>query len=205
MTTGMLAPPGINDIRGEFNRPVMSQNNVSTESAVNEQSSLNGLWAEAEPVVKGFLLAALPQACDADDVLQEVALETARRFDDYDPSRPFPPWALWIAKIKTADFFRRTYRDRHLLVGDALEPLAEAACRASIKLEDQSDALTECLKSLSPKHQKLIALRYREGLSPGDIAERLETSSGTVRVLLHRIRTALGRCIESRLQREDGQ
>jgi len=202
----MLAPMALNKERGEFDVSVMSQDKTAINVvAANEQSSLDGLWSEAEPVVKGFLLAALPQSCDAEDVLQEVALEVARRYDDYDPTRPFPPWALWIAKIKTADFFRRVYRDRHLLVGDALEPLAEAACRASLKLEDQSDALEECLKTLSPKNRKLIKLRYREGLSPADIAEKMDTSSGTVRVLLHRIRTALGKCIESRLQQEGAQ
>ncbi|MCG6158210.1 sigma-70 family RNA polymerase sigma factor [Rubinisphaera margarita] len=203
MTTTVLIPASENEKRGEHAATAMSRDNASTLSDITtNRSSLNELWSQAEPVVKGFLLASLPQSCDADDVLQEVALEVSRRFEDYDPSRPFAPWALWIAKIKTADFFRRTYRDRHLLVGDALEPLAAAACRASLKLQEQSDALEECLKSLSSKNRKLITLRYREGLSPARIADELETSSGTVRVLLHRIRTALGKCIESRLQQE---
>jgi len=203
MSTTVLVPATENNQSGEHAVTVMSRTNPSTISdIITNGMSLNYLWSQAEPVVKAFLLASLPQACDADDVLQEVALEVSRRFEDYDPTRPFPPWALWIAKIKTADFFRRTYRDRHLLVGDALEPLAEAACRASLKLQDQSDALEECLKGLSEKNRKLIKLRYRDACSPAEIADELGTSSGTVRVLLHRIRSALGRCIESRLQQE---
>ncbi len=203
MSTTVLVPGTESGQSGEYAVSVMSQENASTISDImSNRSVLNDLWSQAEPVVKAFLLASLPQSCDADDVLQEVALEVSRRFEDYDPNRPFPPWALWIAKIKTADFFRRTYRDRHLLVGDALEPLAEAACRASLKLQDQSDALDECLKGLSSKNRKLIKLRYRDACSPAEIADEMETTSGTVRVLLHRIRSALGRCIESRMQQE---
>jgi len=161
---------------------------------------LSQLWPQAEPVVRGFLLAALPQPCDADDVLQEVAVEAAKRFSDYDPERPFPPWVLWIAKIKTADFFRRTYRDRHLFLGEALEPLAEAACRTFFKLEEQSDALDICLEKLPRKSRQLIELRYFENQEQADIASQLNTSPGTIRVLLHRVRATLAECIQRRLR-----
>ncbi|MHC2069830.1 sigma-70 family RNA polymerase sigma factor [Bremerella sp. T1] len=167
-----------------------------SDSSETDEKPLSELWPQAEPVVKGFLLAALPQPCDADDVLQEVAVEAARRFADYDRSRPFPPWVLWIAKIKTADFFRRTYRDRHLFLGEALEPLAEAACRTFFRLEEQSDALDVCLSKLPPKSRRLIELRYFDNLNQSQIAEEMNTSSGTIRVLLHRVRAVLAECIQ---------
>ena len=45
-------------------------------------------------------------------LVQQIAQETARRFDQYDPERPFLGWALWITKSRVIDFYRRRSRDQ---------------------------------------------------------------------------------------------
>jgi len=75
-------------------------------------------WVKVQPALTAFLIASTPQFSDAEDLLQEVAVEVARRFDDYDPSRPFLPWAIWVAKIQIANFYRARQRRPVKFVGD---------------------------------------------------------------------------------------
>jgi len=36
---------------------------------------------------------------DAQDVMQQITQDLAPQFDDYNTDKPFPAWALWIAKF----------------------------------------------------------------------------------------------------------
>src|SRR4051794_12552203 len=65
-----------------------------------QQSSeqLARLWTESQPVVAAFILSVIPDFHQAEDVLQQVAVVLVREFDRFDPSRPFLPWALGIAR-----------------------------------------------------------------------------------------------------------
>ena len=63
-------------------------------------------WLEVEPSVSAYVFASISGFHDAEDVVQRIAQELARRFDEYDSSRPFVGWALWIAKSRVIDFYR---------------------------------------------------------------------------------------------------
>ena len=69
-------------------------------------------WLEAEPSVSAYAFASISGFHDAEDVVQRIAQELARRFDEYDSSRPFVGWALWIAKSRVIDFYRAQGRER---------------------------------------------------------------------------------------------
>ena len=62
-------------------------------------------WLEAEPSVSAYVFASISGFHDAEDVVQRIAQELARRFDEYDPNRLFIGWALWIAKSGVIDFY----------------------------------------------------------------------------------------------------
>ena len=70
------------------------------------------LWLQAEPSVSAYVFATISGFHDAEDVVQQIAQELARRFEQYDPNRPFLGWALWIAKSRVIDFYRRRKRDQ---------------------------------------------------------------------------------------------
>ncbi|MGI9465540.1 MAG: sigma factor, partial [Rubripirellula sp.] len=69
-------------------------------------------WMAAEPSVSAYVFAVISSFHDAEDLVQQIAQETARRFDQYDPERPFLGWALWITKSRVIDFYRQSSRDR---------------------------------------------------------------------------------------------
>jgi len=154
-------------------------------------------WGNAQTSLLAFITASVPQFSDAEDLLQEVAVEVAVRFDDYDPSRPFLPWALWIAKIKIAEFYRNRQRRQVVLVGNSLDALAEACVEIQESLSDEQFAIEKCLDQLTDRSRELLNLRYSEGISSPEIGARLGISVRYVRVALSRIRTTLTECVQA--------
>lgn len=156
-------------------------------------------WVKVQPSLTAFLIASTPQFSDAEDLLQEVAAEVARRFDEYDPSRPFLPWALWVAKIKIANFYRARERSPVKFIGDSIDALGEACDRVQGTLAEEKWALEKCLATLTGRSRQLLQLRYFEDLSPQEMSERLDMTAGAVRIALSRIRSALISCVRSTL------
>ncbi|EAQ80818.1 sigma-70 family RNA polymerase sigma factor [Blastopirellula marina] len=158
-------------------------------------------WVEAQPSVLAFLISMTPQFSDAEDLLQEVAAEVAIRFDEYDPTKPFLHWALWVSKIKIADFYRSQKRDKLIFAGEAIDALAAACTRVQDLISEEQQALDECLKRTVGRGRQLLTLRYGEDLKPQEIAARLGMTALSVRVTLSRTRSALSDCVRRRIAR----
>lgn len=160
-------------------------------------------WLEVEPSVSAYVFASISGFHDAEDVVQRIAQELARRFDEYDSSRPFAGWALWIAKSRVIDFYRAQDRKRVIFSDELLERLADTIAKQADGRSDRREALEACLDELPPKSRRLLDLRYGEELSAAEIAQKTGSTSGSVRVLLSRVRTVLASCIERRLAMEN--
>jgi RNA polymerase sigma-70 factor (ECF subfamily) len=162
-------------------------------------------WMKAQPSLTAFLIASTPQFSDAEDLLQEVATEVARRFDEYDMNRPFLPWALWVAKIKIANFYRAQERRPVKFIGDSIDVLGEACERVQTTLSEEKWALEKCLTAMTGRSRELLQLRYFEDLTPQEISTRVNMSAGAVRVALLRTRSALIACIRSTIAGASGE
>lgn len=165
------------------------------------------LWGQAETSVAAFVFSLVPSFHDAEDLVQQIAEEVAERFDEYDPSRPFEAWVIWLAKKRVIDHFRKLRRDR-LVFDDALiERVAEIHTQRSQRGgpatgADHAEALEHCLDQLPDKSRRLLDQRYVDNLTPTQIAESAGSTSGSIRVQLHRLRDLLAECIRRRVARE---
>ena len=160
-------------------------------------------WLDAEPSVSAYVFASISGFHDAEDMVQRIAQELARRFDDYEASRPFVGWALWIAKSRVIDFYRTQNRAQlvfsDVLLGQLADTIAGQADGRSLRRE----ALEACLDELPPKSRQMLDLRYVEERTAEETAREIGSTSGSVRVLLSRVRTVLAHCIERRLAPEN--
>jgi RNA polymerase sigma-70 factor (ECF subfamily) len=154
------------------------------------------LWTESQPVVAAFILSAVPDFHQAEDVLQQVAVVLVREFDKFDTSRPFLPWALGIARNVALKSRRETARHSKYLLSDALLDRIQTAFHES---EDSLIAirksLRNCLNKQPEKVLELLQWRYAHDLKPREAAVRMGITSGAVRAMLHRAREALRKCI----------
>jgi len=170
------------------------------ESSVQER--FMQLWTVAQPAVTGYINALVRDPAVAQDVLQETVLVLFRRFDDYDPSRPFLAWALGVARFQVLGVRRDQARCRIIFDSELMEQFTEQWAEASPASDWRAWALQECLGKLPARSSEMLRWRYFEELTADEIAARLKSKGPTIRVMLQRIRDQLRSCVERRILSE---
>jgi RNA polymerase sigma-70 factor (ECF subfamily) len=172
---------------------------------MNEQDTerLARLWTESQHVVASYIFSLLPNFHQAEEVLQTVAVCLAKRFDAYDQDRPFLPYVMGIAKTEVLKAKRNCATDRHIF-GEALIDRLQAVYEESDMDEWGAfrSALYHCLRNHKGRGLEALQWRYAHDFKPGAIATQMGLSAGAVRVLLHRARTALRKCVRLRMMQE---
>jgi RNA polymerase sigma-70 factor, ECF subfamily len=124
----------------------------------------------------------------AEEATQEVFERSWQAAHTFDISREFEPWIAVIAWRAAVDISRREFRRRH-------ETLNEAESQ-SILVEDtlEIESILEvrrALKALPPDERNVVYLQFYEGLTHGQIADRLKIPLGTVKSRADRARHQL--------------
>jgi RNA polymerase sigma-70 factor (ECF subfamily) len=143
-----------------------------------------------------FILTLIWNPADADDVLQEANLVLWQKAAEFDPVRPFLPWAMRICQLQAMAWLKTRARARQRLDDALLETIAVEAMTEADELEPRRRALGDCLQRLSDDHRELIARRYQPEGSVNDLAAERGSSPNAVSEQLRRIRAALLGCIE---------
>lgn len=164
-----------------------------------QQVQFTRLWTEAQPVVSQYVESLVSDVWAARDIVQNTSVALLLKFEQYDPARPFLPWAMGVAKFEILGNRRDMARSRIVCDAELLERYTAAWVEISPQVADEALALRHCVSRLQAKQQELLRLRYVENLNSDDIASQLGRTATSVRTTLHRIRLALRRCIEGQL------
>jgi RNA polymerase sigma-70 factor (ECF subfamily) len=156
------------------------------------------LWTKAQPTVSAFVSSLVPNFHQAEDVLDQVVVTLMRKFDQYDQDRPFVNWSIGIAKFEVLKHRRTMARDRHVFCDELVQDISEEYEEMSLELDHRRQVLTQCLDQVEGRGKKALQLRYFDDLKPAEIAERMRMAAGAVRVMLHRVRAAIRKCMERR-------
>ncbi|MCZ7646036.1 MAG: RNA polymerase sigma factor [Planctomycetota bacterium] len=128
------------------------------------------------------------QAAEAEDTAQEVFVKAFRGLDALQDPTMFPRWLYGIAGHVFADAARarrrRRQREEPGLDG-APEPAEFHRPADALGLEEDTAAVLGALEGLAEEQRVALTLRYLEGLSPREIAERLGEPRGTIRSRIH--------------------
>lgn len=157
---------------------------------------------QSEPAVQAYVFAAVQRFQDAEDIVQQVALAAARRFEEYDESRPFVAWVLWLAKSRIIDHYRVQGRRKLVFSETLLDRTAARLVERQAAVHAGAAALETCIDKLPPKSRNLLDLRYVEDASMEAIARAVDSTAGSVRVMLFRIRELLAECVRAELAKE---
>jgi RNA polymerase sigma-70 factor (ECF subfamily) len=155
----------------------------------------------AQSQLYAFIVSLLPGGGEAADVLQETNKALWQKAAEYDPARPFLPWAMQFARWQVMAHRKRVARDRLVFDDELVDQLA-TAFEHSDPGERQLHALELCLKKLPPAQRALVAAKYEHGEAVNDIATREGKPANAVSALLYRIRAALAECVERTLAAE---
>jgi len=171
-----------------------------------DQAAFGELVRQHERPVRAYLARLLGDLHAADDIAQEVFMESYRSLARYRGSGAFRSWLLGTAHHKAVSLLRSRAHRRTEPVADVEAALgtvrlarAEADGSEPADLERLGDALARCLGKLPDKSRRLVERHYTEGESAEAIARSAGRTGSAVRMALLRIRTALGECITRQL------
>jgi RNA polymerase sigma-70 factor, ECF subfamily len=150
----------------------------------------------------GYIYAVVRNWEDADDLYQSVCLVLWRKFESFRPGSSFFAWARQTAKNKVGDFIRQKHSPAYVP-----EELMDVLTQRAVKPYDEGTetylvALRRCKDKLVAADAELLELRYVEGLSTIEIADRLQRLQQSVSRSLNRIRRWLVECIQLEVARQ---
>lgn len=156
-------------------------------------------WTGAQRAVAGLIRSLVPDFHDAEEVLQRVAVTLTRKFSQYDRSRPFAAWAMGMAKLEVLAYLRERRADR-IVFSDALVDRIAAKYESAVSADKTpaSQFIAECVDELDGRSRRAIQLRYDDNLPTAEIARVMQTSDGSVRMILMRARSLLRKCFDGK-------
>lgn len=151
--------------------------------------------------ILAYLHTIMPGDPSVNDVLQRTNLVIWKKRHLFKVETNFRAWAFSIARWEVKSHHKELKQKSWLIIDDELTQ--RISSRMDESTEDHSSvdlrlALEMCLKNLKPNEQELISHRYQSSAPLKEFANSSGHTIGTLKVNLHRIRTTLRRCIESR-------
>jgi RNA polymerase sigma-70 factor (ECF subfamily) len=160
-------------------------------------------WAQSQPTIAAFIHSLVPNFQDADDILQNVAIITVEKFNEFDRNRSFSAWCTGIAKNLILKYYSKKGGKQPILDMEAIKKVAQVYEQdpqsVHDRMESMKKALKKCLARLEGKIKKIVEMHYMEELSPARIAQLLSLTPNSVAVSLHRVRLSLKACVEEEL------
>ncbi len=133
---------------------------------------------------------------DIEDLGQEVLITTYRGLIGYDSSRPLLPWFKTLTRNVVTNYWRKRQRDAAHLGRFSEYVTQECEIAESIEVDSaKTERLRKCIGRLSEQHQKMVRLRFEQGLNCIKVAEQLSMQAVAIRQALHRVKLALHKCM----------
>jgi RNA polymerase sigma-70 factor (ECF subfamily) len=147
-----------------------------------EPDALADLYRELGGTTFGYLVGVLRDRAAAEDVQQEVFIEAWRRGPEYDPARgSLLSWMMTMARSRAIDYLRRRVPEPKDPAGIATMSDGEDASASTDALLEQW-RLAHMIRQLPPEEALVLRMRFHEGLSQREIADRSGIALGTVKM-----------------------
>jgi RNA polymerase sigma-70 factor (ECF subfamily) len=140
------------------------------------------IWTDFSYGLKQFIIRRIPDAADAEDILQDVFHKIHRNIDSLKADNKLQAWVYQITRNAIIDYYRR-----QKVMVELPETLAEPMDEA-----ETHDIAACCLKpmidSLPEKYRQALVLTEFEGLSQKTMAETLGISFSGAKSRVQRAR-----------------
>lgn len=155
--------------------------------AGGDLSAFRRLFERLAPWVRRFFRRRFPDRAVADDLTQATFLRLHGARASYQLGRPIKPWLFAIAAGIGRDELRRRRRQSSALVDVALddnEALDDDRMPSTIAppAAEANESVRAAIRALPESQRVVIQLHQYEGLTFEQIAARLNTTPGAVRV-----------------------
>jgi RNA polymerase sigma-70 factor, ECF subfamily len=161
------------------------------EVARGDDAAFAALYDHTKARVYGLVMRVVRDPGYSEEITQEVYLEVWRTAPQFDPARGSAlAWLMTMAHRRAVDRVRaeqagsrRESRYGAASVDPAVDVVADSAIAG-----DERRRVAQCLDALSDAQRQCIELAYYQGLTYGEVSQRLAANLSTVK---SRIRDAL--------------
>lgn len=175
---------------------------MPTDPSPTDTESLIVLLTEHQELLFRYIFSLVPVEADAKDILQETSVALFRKFDQYDPARPFLPWAYRFAYLQVQKHREKSTRAPLLFSEDVIDLLAAERERHEPVLDERLRLLDRCLEKLTGPDRELLTSRYARRESAETMMERFALSRRTLFRNLEGLRRRLHDCVTRQLETE---
>jgi RNA polymerase sigma-70 factor, ECF subfamily len=154
-----------------------------------DQEALRFLYVTYVHNIYGYVRSIVRDDHEAEDVTQHVFAKLMTAIVKYDDRGvPFFAWLLRMARNVAIDQLRA---NRLTPTENVIDP--DTSAHSDL---DQAETMRSALATLPDEQRQVVILRHVVGLTPGEIADRMGRSEGSIHGLHHRGRRALQRELE---------
>lgn len=191
ITEALVATPETVGFRSRTTLDDSQEHREKTRLAVarakeGDREALRFLYVSYSHNIYGYVRSIVHDDHEAEDVTQQVfakLMTTVTKYDDR--GVPFFAWLLRLARNLAIDHLRA---NRLTPTETVLDPDASSGTDL-----DQAETVRAALATLPDEQRQVVILRHVIGLSPGEIADRMGRTEGSIHGLHHRGRRALQR------------
>jgi RNA polymerase sigma-70 factor (ECF subfamily) len=152
---------------------------------VGEEDALRLLFLLFADNVFGYVVSIVHDEHDAEDLTSEVFARLPRALGHYRPgATPFAAWLLRVARNAALDHLRQ----QRSVPSGHIQPAGELP---GVHEHERLAGLRTALEALPADQRQVMLLRLVAGLSPGEVAVRLDRSVEALHALQHRARRRL--------------
>jgi RNA polymerase sigma-70 factor (ECF subfamily) len=152
-----------------------------------DREALRFLYVRYSNNIYGYVRSIVRDEHEAEDVTQHVFAKLMTGIVKYDDRGiPFFAWLLRFSRNVAIDHLRM---QRAIPTEHVVDPERHDETRDY----DRSSTLQAALETLPDEQRAVVFLRHVVGLSPGEIADQMDRSEGSIHGLHHRGRRALRR------------
>lgn len=159
-----------------------------------DRRAFETLFSRYSAPLVGFLGRMVPDRGRAEELAQEVFVRVYKARDRYEPRARFSTWLFGIAHNLALNELDRAYRGRERPLLPAHEELHAAPGPGTedlLEAKRTAERVARALSGLPERQRAALVLRTEQGLAYDEIAEALDTSTSSVKSLLHRAREGL--------------
>jgi RNA polymerase sigma-70 factor (ECF subfamily) len=151
-----------------------------------DQDALRYLYVSYSHNIYGYVRSIVRDEHEAEDVTQHVFAKLMTTLVKYDDRGvPFFAWLLRLARNVAIDYLRSNRLTPTEIV---LDPQLTSTVDV-----DRAETVRDALAALPKEQREVVILRHLVGLTPGEIADRMGRTEGSIHGLHHRGRRALQR------------
>ena len=125
------------------------------------------------------------------DVVQDVFVKALERLSSLRDPELFGPWLMAIARHAAVDHRRGRARGPVIVEQDADPAATSPGPDTLAELGELAGLVRTCVAALPPRDATALTLVTQLGFGPADIAQSLNVTPGTAKVILHRARNRL--------------